>query len=389
MFRIGQQEIDAVTNAIREGSLFKVNDKLQYVKKAEEKMLKMMGAKYGILMTSGHAALESALVAAGIGPGDEVIVPAYTYIATAMAVVAAGAIPVICDINDTLTLDPEAFEAKITKHTKAVIPVHIQGFPCKMDEICNISKKHGIVVIEDACQADGAKYKGKRLGTWGDAGAYSFNFFKIITAGEGGGLVTNNRDIFENSLIYHDSSAIAYFGKQMEDFKATSFCGKEYRSNEISAAILDGQLDKLDGIISDLKKNQKALMEKLSPYATFAPSNDTDGDLGTTVAISFETEKDARRFATYEGVNCGLPIDTGKHVYTNWSCIMQKKGALNPLMDPFKFPANKDIVPDYKPDMCRKTLEILSKNVYVMINPDWTEQELEMRAKELIAGLKA
>ena len=181
-----------------------------------------------------------------------------------------------------------------------------------MDEICNISKKHGIVVIEDACQADGAKYKGKRLGTWGDAGAYSFNFFKIITAGEGGGLVTNNRDIFENSLIYHDSSAIAYFGKQMEDFKATSFCGKEYRSNEISAAILDGQLDKLDGIISDLKKNQKALMEKLSPYATFAPSNDTDGDLGTTVAISFETEKDARRFATYEGVNCGLPIDTGK-----------------------------------------------------------------------------
>ncbi len=389
MYRIGQEEINAVANAINEKSLFKVNDKLQYAKKAEEKMCSLMGAKYGILMTSGHAALEAALVAAGIGPGDEVIVPAYTYIATAMAVVAAGAIPVICDINDTLTLDPAAFEAKITKNTKAVMPVHIQGFPCKMDEICDIAKKHNIVVIEDACQADGAKYKGKRLGTWGDAGAYSFNFFKIITAGEGGGLVTDNREIFENSLIYHDSSAIAYFGKQMEDFKATSFCGKEYRTNDISAAILDAQFDRLDGIIADLKKNQMALREKLAPYCTFAPSNDIEGDLGTTIAIAFETEEAARKFATYEGVKCGLPIDTGKHVYTNWSCIMEKRGALNPLMDPFKFEANKDIVPNYTHDMCKKSLDILSRNVYVAINPDWTKQELEERANALIAGLKA
>ncbi len=389
MYRIGQEEINAVANAINEKSLFKVNDKLQFTKTAEEKMCSIMGAKYGILMTSGHAALEAALVAAGIGPGDEVIVPAYTYIATAMAVVAAGAIPVICDINDTLTLDPKAFEAKITKNTMAVMPVHIQGFPCKMDEICDIAKKHNIVVIEDACQADGARYKGKRLGTWGDAGAYSFNFFKIITAGEGGGLVTDNRDIFENSLIYHDSSAIAYFGKQMKDFKATSFCGKEYRTNDISAAILDAQLDRLDGIIADLKKNYMKLREKLAPYCTFAPSNDIEGDLGTTIAIAFETEEAARKFATYEGVKCGLPIDTGKHVYINWSCIMEKKGALHPLMDPFKFEANKDIIPDYSPDMCKKSLDILSRNVYVSINPDWTEQELEERANALIAGLKA
>lgn len=389
MYRIGQEEINAVANAINEKSLFKVNDKLQYVKKAEERMTQIMGAKYGILMTSGHAALEAALVAAGIGPGDEVIVPAYTYISTAMAVVAAGAIPVICDIDDSLTIDPAAFEAKITKHTKGVMPVHIQGFPCKMDEICAIAKKHGIAVIEDACQADGGSYKGKRLGTIGDAGAYSFNFFKVITAGEGGGLVTNNRDIFENSLIYHDSSAIAYFGKQMEDFKATSFCGKEYRSNEVSAAILYEQFEKLDSILADLRKNKKALMEKLAPYCTFAPSNDLDGDCGTTLPIAFETEEAARRFATYENVKCGLPIDTGKHVYTNWSCIMEKRGALNPLMDPFKFEANKDIVPEYTHDMCKKSLEILSRNVYVSINPDWTEAELEARAEELIAGLKA
>lgn len=389
MFRIGHEEINAVANAINERSLFKVNDKLQYVKRAEEKMNEIMGSKYGIIMTSGHAALESALVAAGIGPGDQVIVPAYTYISTAMAVVAAGAIPVLCDIDETLTMDPKDFEAKITKNTKAVMPVHIQGFPCKMDEICAIAKKHNIVVIEDACQADGGSYKGKRLGTVGDAGAYSFNFFKVITAGEGGGLVTDNRDIFENSLIYHDSSAIAYFGKQMQDFKATSFCGKEYRSNEISAAILCEQFERLDGILADLRKNKNSLMELLSPYCCFAPSNDLEGDCGTTLAIAFESEEAARKFATYEGVMCGLPIDTGKHVYTNWSCIMEKKGALNPLMDPFKFEANKGIVPEYTADMCKKTLDILSRTVYVSINPDWTQEELEERAQVLIAGLKA
>ena len=130
-----------------------------------------------------------------------------------------------------------------------------------------------------------------------------------------------------------------------------------------------------------------ALREKLAPYCTFAPSNDIEGDLGTTIAIQFETEEAARKFGTYEGVNCGLPIDTGKHVYTNWSCIMEKKGALNPLMDPFKFEANKDIIPDYRPDMCQKTLDILSRNVYVMVNPDWTEEQLEERAQQLIAGL--
>lgn len=385
MFRIGKEEINAVADAINERILFKTNGDIY--QRTETKMNEIFGSRYSIVMTSGHAALEAALVAAGVGPGDEVIVPGYTYIATAMAVICAGAIPVLCDINETLTMDPKDFEAKITKHTKAVIPVHIQGFPSKMDEICEIAKKHNIVVVEDACQADGAKYKGKRLGTWGDAGAYSFNFFKIITAGEGGGLVTDNRMIFENANIYHDASAIAYFGKQMENYTATSFCGKEYRTNAISCAILLEQFNKLDSIIADLKKNQMALREKLAPYCTFAPSNDIEGDLGTTIAIQFETEEAARKFGTYEGVNCGLPIDTGKHVYTNWSCIMEKKGALNPLMDPFKFEANKDIIPDYRPDMCQKTLDILSRNVYVMVNPDWTEEQLEERAQQLIAGL--
>ncbi len=147
-------------------------------------------------------------------------------------------------------------------------------------------------------------------------------------------------------------------------------------------------LEEPDVILADLRKNKKAMMEKLAPYARFAPSNDIEGDCGTILPIAFESEEAARKFASYEGVRCGLPIDTGKHVFTNWQCIMEKKGAFNPLMDPFKFEANKDIVRDYNADMCKKSLDILSKNVYVRIDPDWTEAELEERANILIAGLK-
>ena len=132
-------------------------------------------------------------------------------------------------------------------------------------------------------------------------------------------------------------------------------------------------------------------MSLLAPHFTLAPSNDIDGDCGNCLPVQFPTIEEAVAFCASTKANtsceCGRPIGTGKHVYKNWTAIMNKKGAYNPLMDPFKFEANKDIVPDYKPDMCQKTLDILAKNVYVMVNPDWTEAELEERAQQLIAGL--
>ena len=193
MYRIGNEEIEAVARVIRSGALFKINNGAQEVRHFEDELCEKFGATNAICMTSGKAALISALIGMGVGPGDEVIVPAYTYIATAIAVTATGAIPVIADCDETLTIDPEDIERKISSHTKAIIPVHIQGFPSAMDRIMEIAKKHGIFVLEDACQSDGGSFGGKRLGTIGDAGAYSFNFFKIITSGEGGTLVTNNR----------------------------------------------------------------------------------------------------------------------------------------------------------------------------------------------------
>ncbi len=382
MYRIGKEEIDAVARVIQSKQLFKVNKgDLQETMHAEEELCKKTGAKHTLLMTSGHAALVSALTALGIGPGDQVIVPAYTYIATAMTVIQAGAIPVFAEIDETLTIDPADVEKKITPATKAIVPVHIKGFPCHMEKLCALAKKYNIAVIEDACQADGGSFKGKRLGTWGDAGAYSFNFFKIISAGEGGALLTNRRDVMERALIYHDSSACAYFGDQMSEFSEKPFCGSEYRTNEITAAILREQLKKLDVIMGDLRSNKKYVMDALASTCTFIKSNDIEGDLGTTIGFYFETAEQAEKFGQITGVK--PTVHTGKHVYSDWKPVLEKRGALHPLMDPFKMPANQGIIPDYTVDMCPVTLDILGRVVYCDVNPDWTKEDMDAKIETL------
>ena len=381
MYRIGAEEIAELTKVIETKSMFKINNGLKESEQVENKLKNILGAKHAIFMTSGQAALTSALVALGIGPGDEVIVPAYTYIATAMAVVAAGAMPVIAEVDDTLTLCPVDTEKKITKHTKAIMPVHIQGFPCNMDAIMALAKKYNLFVVEDACQADGGSFNGKRLGTIGDAGALSFNYFKIISCGEGGALLTNNRQIFERALIYHDSSAVAFFGDQMQGFTTEGFCGNEYRSNELCAAVMNVQLSRLDGILKDLRKNKKYMMDQLEGDCKFIPSNDIEGDCGTTLPLRFDTVEKAT--AVGEALGCTRPINTGKHVYTNWTPILEKRGAFNPLMDPFKMEANRDIIPEYTLDACPKSLDYLSRTVYVGINPDYTEADLDTLAERI------
>lgn len=387
MYRIGQEEIDACRRVIESGRLFKINDGAQEVHHFEEELKEKFGVDFAVLMTSGDAALISALVGMGIGPGDEVIIPAYTYIATAIAVTAAGAIPVIAEIDETLTLDPDDVERKISKYTKAIIPVHIQGFPCNMDRLCGIAAKHHLLILEDACQSDGGFYHGKRLGTIGDAGAYSFNYFKIITAGEGGAMVTNDRKIFERGLIYHDSSAIAYFGNQLETVESEQFCGTEFRVSEFTGALLREQLKKLDPILSDLHRNRDCLMKALSGRYRFIASNDPEGDCATTLAFWFDTPEEAVAFSgkcMAAGYWPTRPIETGKHVYSNWTPIMQKHGALHPAMDPFKMEANRELNHNYSTDMCRRSLDYLSRAVYLGVDPDATETELDKMIGALI-----
>ncbi len=385
MFRIGKEETEAVARAIMSRDFFKINHSGQEVLHFDDEWRKTVGAKYALTMTSGFAALSSALIGMGIGPGDEVIVPAYTYIASALAVTAAGAIPVIAEADETLTLDAADVEKKLSKHTKAVMPVHIQGFPADMDALKKLSAKYGFRILEDACQADGGSYRGKHLGTIGDAGAYSFNYYKVITAGEGGALVTDDRVIYERALIYHDAAAVAFFGNQLDGITQPLFGGCEYRVSDLTGAILREQLRRLPGLLRDLRRCRDALAERVTGAgkAVQAPSHDLAGDCGTTLALRFGTAEECRAYqrrCREGGVATTVPIDTGKHVYTNWTQIMEKRGALHPKMDPFRMEANQGLNMNYAPDMCPKTLDLLSRTLYIGIDPDWTEAEIDALA---------
>ena len=382
MYRIGQEEIEAVARAILSRDFFKINGAGHEVLEFDKEWAQTVGSDYALTMTSGFAALTSALIGLGVGPGDEVIVPGYTYIASALAVTTVGAIPVIAEIDGTMTLDPADVEKKISPATKVIMPVHIQGFPSNMDALKAIADKHGIKIVEDACQADGGMYKGQYLGAIGDAGAYSFNYFKIITAGEGGALVTRDRTVFERALIYHDAGAVAFFGSQLDGISQPLFGGTEFRVSDITGAILREQLKRMPGLLADLRKNRDALAALVcgEGKATQAPSNDIDGDCGTTLALRFETAEECRAYqakCAAKGIGLTVPIDTGKHVYTNWTQIMEKCGALHPAMDPFKMKENEGLQMDYTMDMCPATLDYLARTAYVAINPDWTEADLE------------
>ncbi len=380
MYRIGQEEIDAVANVIRNGRMFRELNpeaKVHEVLDFERDMRAYLNVDNYFLLTSGKAALICALIACGVGPGDEVIVPAYTYIATALTVLAVGAIPVIVDIDDTLGLDPKALEAAMTPNVKAIIPVHMQGMPANMQAICDIAKKHGCYVIEDACQAVGGSYKGQKLGTLGDCGAYSYNYFKNISAGEGGGLTTKTKELYERAYIHHDSSGVPYFGKDIDNIEDLLFAGTEFRTNEVAAAILRVQLTRLDGIIRDLRKNREYIWQGIKDIAGIrrSPSNDYEGDVGNQLLLMFDEVEDADKFATLSG--CNRAINTGKHVAWSWSVLFNHRGAAHEKMNPFNLEANQGLRMNYSPDMWSQSRFELGRHTFLPINPDWTEADMD------------
>lgn len=393
MYRIGDEELEEIKRVLQSKQLLRYGDPsrghLQEVVNFEREWAEKIGSGYALLMSGGGtSALASALIGLDIGPGDEVIVPGYTFIATASAVLNAGAIPVIAEIDETLTLDPEDFEKKITPNTKAVIPVHMQGLPADMDRIAEIAKKHNIKIVEDACQAVGGSYRGKRLGSLGDVGVFSFNYYKIISCGEGGCIVTDDRSVYEKVLVYHDSG-FTFLSPSAKEVEIPIFIGLQLRANEIMGAILRVQMRRLDGILSDLRRIKKTFVEELKDTGVrFAPVNDLEGDCGVVVGFQFDSEMEARKFARSEGVNGWLPIDTDKHIYSNWEPILEHRVGHHPRMNPFNFPENRGLRMDYSRDMCPETLDILSRTVFISLDPDWTDREIEEAIKACKKALK-
>jgi 8-amino-3,8-dideoxy-alpha-D-manno-octulosonate transaminase len=260
-------------------------------KELESAIRDTFGCRYAQLTSSGTAALTTALAALNVGAGDEVIMPAFTFVASFEAVLSVGAIPVLADVNETLTLDPASVRAAITPKTRCVMPVHMCGSMADMDALLSICEEHGLVLLEDACQSIGASYKGKMLGTIGDAGTFSFDFVKTITCGEGGVVLTNSENIYLKCDGYtdhgHDHNGVDR-GADLHPF-----IGYNFRISELHAAVGLAQIRKLDSFLSIQRKNNKLLrsyLEKI-PGIRFRAVPDEDGDSCTFLSWFLPTEE--------------------------------------------------------------------------------------------------
>lgn len=367
MYLVGQKEIDAVTRVIETGALFRYGVGKE-CDTFEERYAKYLGCKHFALAASGSNALAAAMIGVGLGPGDEVLIPAHTYMATATSVLAVGAIPVIVDIDETLTIDPAALEAAIRPRTRAVIPVHMWGAACDMAAIMEIAGRHNLIVIEDACQGVGGGYEGKKFGTVGHVGAFSFNYFKNMTCGEGGGVSVNDDVVAERARCAIDP---CHFYWQGRNDAVKPFAGNGARPSELMGAMLNAQLDRLEGMITAMRAEKKTILagtaslDNLGLRAT--PMNSQGYECATHVMYTLPSADAANRFVKiFPSVIAGK---TGRHNYTEWDQVLMGAGAAHPAMNPYNMPANAECRRTYSKDMCAKSLEILNRTVMVPTHP--------------------
>ena len=365
MLIIGPREVAAAVGVLARGDLARYSARgTSQTERFENELASAFGVGHGLAVNSGTSALICALVGAGIGPGDEVLVPAYTWVSTAAAPLAVGAVPVLVEIDDSLTIDPEDLRRKITPATRAVIPVHMLNLVCDMDAITKIADEYGLVVIEDACQAIGVRYRGRRTGTIGDAGVFSFNQHKNMRCGEGGAVVTQSARIDTRARMYHDVGSYERAGRVENDEPV--FVGVNARMPELSAAVLRPQLRRLDAQL-DLRKRRRArFVEQLRSGSRtgwqVVPHHDPEEAVG--IAIAFDDPADAIRFGQIKGAR--RLFDTGRHVYTNWQPVVGKQFH-HPDLDPHRW---IDRSVGYDATTCPQTLEILARTCTVELAPE-------------------
>ena len=336
------------------------------------------------LCSSGSAALSIALAACGVGAGDEVIVPPFTFVATFEAILLAGAIPVFSEIDETLCLDPDAVEARLSPRTKAVLPVHMCGAMARIDEIKSLCEKKGLILIEDACQSVGAAYRDQALGTFGKAGCFSFDPVKTITCGEGGAVVTNDNQTYEMMHAYADHGH-DHVGND-RGAEGHPILGCNFRISELNAAVGLAQLGKLDTILSRQKETKAAIKNAMRRYPRirFRQLPDETGDSATFLSFMLPTESEARRTAlslNQAGVDgCFYWYDNNWHYLRSWLHLKNMQVAA-------RLPAQLcSHLPDYAAVELPESDRIISQTISMQIKLAWSPQELQQRI-DRIAGV--
>jgi dTDP-4-amino-4,6-dideoxygalactose transaminase len=326
-YLFGNEERQELLDVMETGYLFRYGDEndpmfKHKVATFEKEFRNYINSKYCAAVSSGTGALMCCLAALGIGPGDEVIVPGYTFIASISSTILSRAIPILAEIDESLTIDPEDIRKKITDKTKAIIPVHMLGNPCDMDEIMKIAKEYNLYVIEDACQAAGASYKGKKAGTIGHIGAFSLNSFKTINSGDGGIVVTDDYDLYERAFAFHDQGHKP--NRMGVEIGKRSIIGMNMRLNELSGAVALAQLRKINSILDTLREKKNKLKEAIKdvPGIGFRKINDKE-ECSTLLTLLLKDKETADKFA--EKLGTKTISHSGWHVYNNMEQILEKK----------------------------------------------------------------
>jgi dTDP-4-amino-4,6-dideoxygalactose transaminase len=325
-YLIGTEETNELLDVMSSGYLSRygdLNDQRfrQKVYQFERASAAYFGVDYAVATSSGTSALFISLLAMGLEPGDEVIVPGYTFVASYSAIIFAGGVPVLAEIDESLTLDPNDIEKRITPRTKFIMPVHMLGNPCDMDLIMDIAWRHNLKVIEDCCQAAGAEYNGRKCGTIGDMGAFSLNVFKTITAGDGGFVLTNDRRLYERAFGIHDQGHTP--NRAGIEVGERSVIGFNFRINEVTGALALAQLRKIDTIVTTLRSKKALLKETvgLFPRMKYRTINDPAGECATLLTLILDGPQDAQRVCA--ALKTKTISSSGWHVYSNMEHISE------------------------------------------------------------------
>lgn len=350
-------------------------------KEFESLFAKRMDAEYCQLVSSGTAALTVALASAGIGAGDEVIMPTFTFVASFESILALGAVPILVDIDETLTLDPKAVEAAITEKTKCVMPVHMCGSMADLRTLKAICDKHNLILLEDACQALGGTYEGKPLGSYGDLGCFSFDYVKTITCGEGGAIITNNKEYAKNADHYQDHGH-DHVGND-RGAESHPFLGYNFRISELNAAVGLAQLDKLDGILNTQKENYRILREALEFIEGVTFRKVPEGGEENYSFLSFflpneDLTKKAHKALSDAGVDaCFYWYTNNWHYINGWEHLRNQKSLGNLSSEV------KNQMQDLNNTDFSKSHAVMSRTISSLIKIGWTEKEVQKRAEAM------
>lgn len=384
----GAEERKEINDVMETGVLFRYGHDAQRnnhwkAKDFEAEVRKITGAKYAHAVSSGSTAIATALAASGIGAGDEVIVPPFTFIASVEAVLFIGAIPVFAEIDETLCLSAEGIEKAVTKNTKGVCLVHMCGGNAEMDSIMAVIKKHNLILVEDAGQAFASSYKGTYTGLFGKAGSYSFDFFKIATAGEGGVLVTNDEETYKKADVYSDHGHSHIGAKRgMEDHP---FLGFNYRISELHAAIGVAQTRRVPGIKEKNRHHKKFMQDLLSKNKNigFAKLGDESGDSATFLNLLLPDTETTQRVVS-EFNNTG--VAGFDYWFLNMYHFINQWDHLKNLETVSKLPAQiLERSQDYTKLNLPKTQQVVGRLISFGVKVSWTEDQMKELASKIIA----